>query len=178
MTRNHPILAAVAAATAGLLLGGCGSDVSGTLTPPLVADASGVDMCTILADAELSARGIEPGTREPMDSVGLIGCGWLGKPFTLSLARNDETVTEYVARRDDPAFTRFQENTVNGRAGAQLSVESDRTDCAQIVDGGSVSLRVAVAPAFSLEPLPIDSCAEALRIAETIEPRLPQTGDR
>ncbi|MFN2494492.1 MAG: DUF3558 domain-containing protein [Pseudonocardiaceae bacterium] len=173
MTRSHVALAAAVAA-AGLLLGSCGSTASGTPVPPAVADASGVDMCTILTDAELTALGIEPDTREPMDLLGVIGCGWLGQPITLSLGRNDETVAEYVNRRDDPAFTSFRENTVNGRSGVQLSVESDRTDCAQMVDGGSVSLRVAVAPAFSLEPRPIYSCAEALRIAEMIEPRLPQ----
>ncbi|MFN2494320.1 MAG: DUF3558 domain-containing protein [Pseudonocardiaceae bacterium] len=172
MIRGHVALAA-ATATAGFLLGGCGSTASGTPAPPSVADASGVDMCTVLTDAELSALGIDPGTREQTDRWGLIGCGWLGKPFTLSLKRDGETIDEYVARRDDPAFTGFRENTVKGRAGVQLSVESDRTDCAQMIDGGSVSLRVAVAPAFSLEPRPLDSCAEALRIAEMIEPRLP-----
>ena len=175
MTRNHATLAAAAVA-AGLLLGGCGSAASDTPTPPAVPDASGVDMCTILTDAELSALGIELGTRQRSDRLGLVGCGWLGKPFTLSLKRDQETVAEYVARRDDPAFTSFAENTVNDREGVRLSVESDRTDCTQFIDGGSVSLTVAVAPAFSLGPRRTDSCAEALRIAEMIEPRLPQGG--
>jgi hypothetical protein len=39
------------------------------------------------------------------------------------LGRDEETVAEYVARRDDPVFTSFRENTVNGRAGAQLGIE-------------------------------------------------------
>jgi hypothetical protein len=130
-------------------------------------------MCTILTEAELSALGIEPDTRKPMNLLDVIGCRWRGDPFRLRLGRDGATVAEYIARREDPAFTSFRENTVNGRSGVQLSVQSDRTDCTQLIDGGSVSVEVSVAPAFSLEPRPLDSCAEALRIAEMIEPRLP-----
>ncbi|MGQ0776633.1 MAG: DUF3558 domain-containing protein [Pseudonocardiales bacterium] len=173
MNRSHGALAAV---FAGLFLSGCGLAASDTPAPPAVVDASGVDMCTILTDAELSTLGMELDTRKQSDVLGLIGCHWLGDPLTLGLELNEETVVEYVARRDDPVFTSFRENTVNGRTGVQLSVDSDRADCVQMVDGGSVSLRVAVSPAFSLEPRPVDSCAEALRIAEMIEPRLPQKG--
>jgi len=166
----------VAVAAAGLLAAGCGSPVSEAPAPPAVADASRVDMCTILTDAELNQLGIRPDTRKPFDKVGVVGCGWLGKPFTLRLERDEDIIAAYQARRDDPAFTSFSENTVNGRAGVQLSVERDRTDCAQLMDGGSVSLTVAVALAFSLDPPKIDSCAEALRIAQMIEPRLPRAG--
>lgn len=175
MNRSHVALA-VAVIAAGFLLGGCASAASGASAPPAVADASGVDMCAILTDAELRTLGMELDTRKQSAVLGLIGCHWLGDPLILGLERNEETVAEYVDRRDDPAFTSFRENTVNGRAGVQLSVLSDRADCVQMVDGGSVSLRVAVAPAFSLEPRPVDSCAEALRIAEMIEPRLPKEG--
>lgn len=40
---------------------------------------------------------------------------------------------------------------------------------------GPVSLAVGVAAASSLGP-PLDPCAQALRIAEMIEPRLPKAG--
>jgi hypothetical protein len=160
----------------GLLAAGCGSQVSGSAASPAVADASRVDMCTILTDAELTGLGIRLNTRKPVDQLGSVGCGWLGKPFTLDLERDKETLASYRARRHSPTFTSFVDNTVNGRAGAHLSVERDRTDCAQLMDGGPVSLTVAVAPAFSLSPRPIDSCAEALRIAQMIEPRLPKVG--
>ncbi|MGH3963681.1 MAG: DUF3558 family protein [Pseudonocardiaceae bacterium] len=160
----------------GLLAVGCGSQVPGAPAPPAVADASRVDMCTILTDAELTALGIKLATRKQFDEVGVVGCQWVGKPIRLSLERDEDTIGAYQARRDDPAFTSFSDNRVNDRAGVQLSVERDRTDCAQLMDGGSVSLTVAVAPAFSLDPPKIDSCAEALRIAQMIEPRLPRAG--
>lgn len=143
---------------------------------PAVADASRVDMCTILTDAELTGLGIRLDTRKPVGQFGSVGCGWLGKPFTLSLGRDRDAVSRFKARRHDPVFTSFADNTVNGRAGVHLSVDPDRTDCAQFMDGGPVSLVVAVAPASSLSGSPVDSCAEALRIAQMIEPRLPKAG--
>ncbi|MGQ0778571.1 MAG: DUF3558 family protein [Pseudonocardiales bacterium] len=163
----------VGLAAVGLLVGGCGWLASGA--PPAVADAGGVDMCTILTEAELSDLGIELDTREQVDELGLIGCGWVGEPITLELNRNEDTVAEYAARRDDPAFVTFGDNMVNGRAGVHFGVSSSGQDCVQLIDGGSVSLRVAVAASSSLGP-PIDVCAEALRIAQLIEPRLPRTG--
>jgi len=108
---------AVLVTAAGLLAAGCGRQVPPG-RPPAVADASKVDMCTILTDAELSHLGIRLDTREPVDQVGSVGCEWLGKPFTLSLV-------VHVASALGPAGPR------------------------------------------------IDSCAEALRIAQLVEPRLP-----
>jgi hypothetical protein len=133
-------------------------------------------MCTVLTDVELTGLGIKLATRKQVNELGVVGCQWVGKPIRLRLERDEDTLAAYRARRDDPAFTSFSNNRVNGRAGVQLSVERDRTDCAQLMDGGPVSLTVAVAPAFSLDPPKIDSCAEALRIAQMIEPRLPKAG--
>ena len=160
--------------TLGLLVAGCGSQVSRAPVLPAVADASQVDMCTILTDAELTGLGIELDTRKQVNKLGLVGCEWVGKPFTLDLERDKDTVAQYKARRDSPTFTSFADNTVNGRAGAHLSVRRGRTDCTQVMDGGPVSLTVSVAPAISVNRVPIDSCAEALRIAQMIEPRLPK----
>ncbi|MCA1672482.1 MAG: DUF3558 domain-containing protein [Actinobacteria bacterium] len=165
---------AAAAAVVGLVVGGCGSQVAGAPAAPAVADASGVDMCTILTDAELTGLGIRLETREPVDELGLIGCSWLGTRFTLSLERDEETVGEYLARREGPQFVNFRENTVNGRAGVQFSVTRALPQCVQMLDGGPISLRVAVAEA-GLGP-PIDACAEVLRVVEMVEPRLPKAG--
>jgi Protein of unknown function (DUF3558) len=161
--------------TLGLLAAGCSSQASGPAPSPAVADASRVDMCTTLTDAELSQFGIKLNTRKQDNELGVVGCGWVGKPFTLSLERDRNNLASYQARRYDPAFTSFAENTVNGRAGIQLGVRRDREQCAQFMDGGPVSLVVSVAASSSLGP-PIDPCAEALRIAQMIEPRLPKAG--
>ncbi|MGH3753393.1 MAG: DUF3558 family protein [Pseudonocardiaceae bacterium] len=168
--------AVVVVVAVGLLVGGCGAVRSGTPVAPAVADASRVDMCTILTDAELTQLGLKLNSRKPVNELGEVGCRWVGKPVTLDLERGKDTVAMYRARRNDPAFTSFADNTVNGRAGVRFSVERNRSDCAQLIDGGPVALVVAVAPAFSLDPPKIDSCAEALRIAQMIEPRLPRAG--
>jgi hypothetical protein len=157
----------------GLLATGCGSQLPGVPVPPVVADASRVDMYTILSDAELAGSGIRLDTRKQFDEMGVTGCRWVGKPFTLSLERDKDTLAAYQARRRDPAFVSFADNTVNGRAGVQLEVRRDRTQCGQLMDGGPVSLTVSVAASSSLGPS-IDPCAEALRIAQMIEPRLPK----
>jgi hypothetical protein len=155
----------------GLLAVGCAFQGAAT------ADASKVDMCTVLTDAELSRLGIRPETREPVDQMGSVGCAWLGKPFALGLERDKETVASYRDRQRGPAFIAFAENAVNGRAGITFSVDRDGgTDCEQLMDGGPVSLVVHVASAVGPQYPRIDSCAEALRIAQLIEPRLPKAG--
>jgi hypothetical protein len=163
-------------AVAGLLLGACGSPQAGDAEAPGVGDASHVDMCSILTDAELSGLGIDPSSRERVDELGVVGCQWVGNPIRLSLERDKDSVAKYVARRDDPAFKNFRENRVNGRAAAQLSVRLSGEQCVQLMDGGPVSISVAVGKAFSRGPVEVDTCVEALRIAEMIEPRLPKAG--
>ena len=159
-----------------LLAAGCSAQTAGSPPSPAVGDASRVDMCTILTDAELAGLGIKLTSRKPNNRLGEVGCRWAGQPFTLDLERGKESVAQYRARRDDPAFTSFADNTVNGRAGARLSVESDRSDCTQLIDGGSVGLVVSVAQSGLYTGPPINTCAEAMRIAQMIEPRLPRAG--
>lgn len=162
----------VAVAVVGLVAGGCGWLSSGVSEPPAVADAREVDMCTILTEDELRELGIELESREQVDRHGLLGCRWRGEPFTLRLEKDERTVAEYLAHRDAPNFTSFREQAVNGRNGVQFSVTLSRRDCVQLMEGGSVSIALEVAQASPLGPA-IDPCAEALRIAQMIEPRLP-----
>ncbi len=130
-------------------------------------------MCTILTDAELTALDVRLDTRRRFNKVGVVGCRWLGKSFTLSLERDNDTLAGYQARRHDPKFVTFVDNTVNGRAGAHLSVDPHGSQCAQLIDGGSLSFSVSVAVPPLNSP-PLDPCAEALRIAQMMEPRLPK----
>ena len=162
---------------AGLLVvGGCGSAGPGAPPPGVgVGNASGVDMCTILTDAELSGLGLDLGSRDEVDELGIVGCQWVGQPIRLRLERNEDTVARYIERRNSPAFEHFRETTVNGRAAVEFSVSPSGDQCVRLMDGGSVSLAVGVGTASSQGP-PIDPCAEALRIAEMVEPRLPKAG--
>jgi hypothetical protein len=159
-----------------LVITGCASQVPRSAPLSVVADASRVDMCTILTDDELTGLGIKPNTRKRGDGLGEVGCRWTGQPITLDLERDKDPIASYRSRQRDPAFTSFADSTVNGRPGVRLSVRRDRSDCTQLIDGGPVSLVVAVAPSGLYTGPKIDSCAEALRIAQMIEPRLPTAG--
>lgn len=172
----HRVLMSVSVVAAGALgvATGCGAPVSGTVSPPAVSDANQVDMCTVLTDQELSQLGIKLDTREPVEQPDSVGCYWRGVPFALNLERDKETVAAYKARQRGPALITFTENSVNGRAGVRFGLEGGETDCEQLFDGGSVSLVVSVAPEASATGPKVDACAEALRIAQMIEPRLPK----
>lgn len=177
---------AVAVTIVGILAAGCGAQTgvqTGAQTtgaptpappaPPAVANANGVDMCTILSAPELTALGVQVGTRTSFNNAGVVGCRWRGESFTLSLERDNSTLAGYQAHRQDPKFFNFMDNTVNGRAGAHFGVVPNGSQCVQLIDGGSVSLSVSVAVPAKTSAPPIDPCAEALRIAQLIEPRLP-----
>jgi hypothetical protein len=166
----------MAVTIAGVLAAGCSSQVSQVSQPPppKVADASHVDMCTILTDSELTTLGAQASTRKSFNKAGVVGCRWQGKSYTLSMERDNSTLAGYRAHRNDPNFLNFADNTVNGRAGSHFSVDKNGSHCAQLIDGGSASLSVSVAVPRTVTPPPVDPCAEALRIAQVIEPRLPK----
>jgi hypothetical protein len=172
---------AAAGAVVGLLAAGCGTQTSPSAAPAApsaapakVADAAGVDMCTILSDSELTALGVRLDSRRPFNTQGVIGCRWLGKPYTLSMERDNSTLAGYQAQRTRPQFVDFSDNTVNGRSGAHFSISRSGLQCVQLIDGGSTSLSINVAVPANLKPAPIKPCDEALRIAEMVEPRLPR----
>lgn len=169
MRRSAVVIAAV-----GLLAAGCGSQAPKVPAPSAVADASRVDMCTILTAAELTGLGVRTETRQGFSKGGVIGCRWLGTPYTLSLERANGALARYQASRNDPKFVAFLDNTVNDRAGAHFGVDRNGSQCAQLMDGGPVALSVSVAVSPHVTPRPTDPCAEALRIAQIIEPRLPK----
>ncbi len=166
----------MAVTIAALLAAGCSSQESKASppAPPPLADAGKVDMCAILSNTELAGLGAQVSTRKSFDTAGVIGCRWRGKSYTLSLERDNSTLAGYRAHRNDPQFVNFQDNTVNGRAGAHFGVDKNGSQCAQLIDGGSASLSVSVALPNNVTPPPVDPCAEALRIAQMIEPRLPK----
>jgi len=168
--------AATAVAMAGLLTAACASQGSPApvSAPPPVADAGKIDMCTILTDPELTSLGAQPNTRKSFNNSGVIGCRWQGKSYTLSMERANSTLAGYRARRNDASFINFADNTVNGRAGSHFGVDKSGSQCAQLMDGGSAALAVSVAVPRTAASAAVDPCAEALRIAQMIEPRLPK----
>jgi len=170
------------AVTTAAVLGGCAGDISGAPTTSEGPSAGGrptVDPCTVLSDAELVQLGRQPETRRTVQELDAIGCGWRGQPFGLTLTTNLDTIADYRERKDDPVFVTFAENQVNDRPGVQTQVAISGEQCAQAVGTGSgvLSVGVRLSARASVDGMQVDPCAEALRIAELIEPRIPEAGN-
>jgi hypothetical protein len=75
-------------------------------------------------------------------------------------------------------FVTFAENQVNDRPGVQTQVAISGEQCAQAVGTGSgvLSVGVSLSARASVDGVQVNPCAEALRIAELIEPRIPEAG--
>ncbi len=158
-----------------VLLGGCGSEVSGA---PVASSGPPpeqvIDPCTVLTDAQLRELGVRPESRRAVSELDARGCGWLGDPFGFTLTTDPDTVADYRDRRDSPIFNSFRDNEVNGRPGVQFTLGGDE-QCGQVLTVGSGGLVADVSDSSGLSD-PVDECAEALRIMTMIEPKLPEAG--
>lgn len=163
---------------AGLLalLAGCGTEVAGAPGAAPLPPQEVVDSCSVLTERQLLDLGAFPESKFPVSELEARGCGWRGDPFTFSLTTDPGTVADYLERRDDAVFASMRANEVNGRPGAQfLLVAHGDEGCGQVVTAGSGGLVVDVSDSSGLA-VPVDECAEALRIMQLIEPKLPKAG--
>jgi len=172
---------ALLAVTAVAVLSACAGEISRA-----AGDLEGsadrrptVDPCTLLTDAELAQLGMQPETRRTVQELDAIGCGWRGQPLGLTLTTNPDTIADYRERKDDPVFVTFTENQVNDRPGVQTRIATSGRQCAQAVGTGSgvLSVGVQLSSRAAVDGVQADPCAEALRIAELIEPRTPKAGN-
>lgn len=129
-----------------------------------------VDPCTLLTTDQLQQYKVETqGT--PQNTSDETGCAFLGSPDPLStginLTKSKDSVDSYAQRAD--TFTKFSKNSVNGRSAAQTQISSANTECSQIMAVGSGTVRVGVINDKSGDP-----CADALKIAQVVESKLPK----
>lgn len=168
------------AVAAVAVLSGCGGGIAGapSTSGPSEGARPAVDPCTVLADAELVGLGMQPETRRLVEELDAIGCGWRGQPLGMSLTTIPDTINEYGVRRNDPVFVTFAENRVNDRRGVQTQVDPSGEECSQAVgaSSGAVEVGVRLSGRARVDGVQVDPCADALRIAELIEPRLPEAG--
>ncbi len=182
MTGRSVRCRALLAVTTVAVLASCAGDISGAPTTsegPSDGSRPTMDPCTVLSDAELAQLGRQPETRRMVQELDAIGCGWRGQPLGLSLTTNPDTIADYRERKDDPVFVTFAENQVNDRPGVQTQVAISGEECAQVVGTGSgvLSVGVRLSGRARVNGVQVDPCAEALRIAELIEPRIPEAGN-
>ena len=165
--------ASTGAAAAGLLavaLAGCGGEVVGQPQPsPAVSSLVSFDGCTALSQEQLQSLGLRP-QGDPLDRAGEVGCSWLGDPFSMSITKDSDDGLAYYEQQA-PRFTKYEENAVAGFPGAQIASTATGEECGQVIEvgGGSVVVGISYDPGHQGDP-----CADALRIAEMIAPKLPR----
>ncbi len=168
----------VLAVSAGLLvLGTAGCTPGGTAggndaPPPKKNGLANVDVCGVLTADDLAPLGIEP-KGEP-DSVvpSEPGCEYNSNGKTITLSKNEtKTVDQYGK---DTKFDKFEPVTVAGRRGASaISPGSAGTGfCGTLIDAGGGVIIVDAAAKSNVTGF--DGCAESMKVAEKIAPRLPQ----
>ena len=180
MTGRSVRCRALVAVTTVAVLGGCAGDISGASTTegPSTGGRPTMDPCTVFSDDELAQLGRQPETRRTVRELDAIGCGWRGQPLGLTLTTNPDTIADYRERKDDPVFVTFAVNQVNDRPGVQTQVATSGEECAQVMGTGPgvLSVGVSLSGRARVDGVQVDPCAEALRIAELIEPRIPEAG--
>ncbi|MGI8308636.1 DUF3558 domain-containing protein [Saccharopolyspora hattusasensis] len=166
-------------ATAGLLLAGCAGDGSPTMPTSEAATSSALvsfDPCTVLTPEEMRSFGVDSEEKEDADQgIGDVGCQFMGDPFILGLTKAEkDDMASWESRRGN--FDKLESNTVAGRKGL-LGITSGSTGkgvCRQILEAGGATVTVQVTYTRPETGKTNDPCADALRVAEMVAPRLPK----
>lgn len=176
--RVRPTAGLVALVAATLVTTGCGSpSVPGQASPTGVSTSTStsasavidsVQPCTLLTPQELQQFG-QPSPGTPHDAAGETGCEFGGQPFGMTLSKANDGLDYFTKHADK--FVKVTKNPVNGRAGVQLLISTDGSECSQVMAVGTGYVVVGVVYNFGHTG---DPCAKALEIAQVIEPRLPK----
>ena len=152
-------------------LGGGAGPVSTSLQEEV--DLSSLDLCDILTSSDLSVLGIgEPG--KPEKGIGESGCRFESEDYILDVLSNpDEGISFYEERAD--IYDVFERNEVNGRPGAVVVVSGGKGNglCRQAFEVGAGNISASLTYRFG-KYQGVDVCAEALRVAQLVESRLPR----
>jgi hypothetical protein len=166
------------AAVAGAMLvtvAGCGSgglagDETNESPPPPNAGLAGIDPCTVLSQDDLTAFGLKgPGSPEKGISSEP-GCYFDGENIATILYKNQEKTVDAYGKQGN--WAQFNKVDVSGRSGAS-AIDRSATQariCSTLFDAGGGAIIIDVTD----RPGNLDECAESLKIAQAIAPRLPK----
>ncbi|WP_019855795.1 DUF3558 domain-containing protein [Actinopolyspora mortivallis] len=133
---------------------------------------AGVDPCALLSETELNSFGLkEPGKNTEL-LPWVVGCDYSGDPISATLYRDTRNTVAASERKE--VWAMFERTPVNGRPGATAITQgaTQARICDVMFDAGNGMIQVQVS-----EPrLPdnVDECAEALKIAKKVEPKVPE----
>ena len=150
-----------------------GSESQGSSASRRAEDLDSVDLCRVLSAQELSSLGVATeGERE--EKLGEIGCVFDGDPYTLGLKKDPDDGLDFYEKRAS-MYDVFERNKVNGRPGAVVIPAGGEGNggCTEVFEFGSGSIAVDVVYRFGKYE-GVDVCAEALRVAQLVESKLPR----
>ncbi|PRW62163.1 DUF3558 domain-containing protein [Actinopolyspora mortivallis] len=131
-----------------------------------------VDPCTVLSETELKSFGLKIPGKSKSTLPWTSGCSYKGDPVRLSLVTNTRETVASAEQKD--TWATFERTTVHDRAAATAITKGSTQAriCEVMFDAGNGMIQVQVS-----EPrLPddVDECAEALKIAKKVEPKVPE----
>jgi len=150
-----------------------GATSQGSSASKKAENLEAVDLCQILSAQELSSLGVETkGERE--EELGEIGCFFEGDPYNLGLKKDPDDGLAFYEERAS-MYDVFERNKVNGRPGAVVIPGGGKGQggCSQVFEFGQGSIAVDVVYRFGKYE-GVDVCAEALRVAQLVESKLPR----
>ncbi|MER7010376.1 DUF3558 family protein [Saccharopolyspora sp. NPDC000359] len=156
-----------------LVVASCGrpSSVEG---PPTAAAEQGlakVDMCTLLTPEELESFGFRAPGEPETGSSGEPACAFSGRPFGATFFKNQEMTVEKYSQQD--TWAKFDRLEVDGRPAANTITKGSTQArlCSTMFDAGGGVITLTVQE-FRDEGANV--CAESVKVAEVIAPKLPR----
>ncbi|MGW3471662.1 DUF3558 family protein [Saccharopolyspora sp. NPDC000995] len=170
---SRSVVAVFAGATL-LSVAGCSGSSAGpgpSSSTPVSEGLSKVDPCTLLAPEQLESFGFEgPGELETGISSEP-GCAFNGKPFGATFYKNQEQTVETYGQQAN--WAKYDHLEIDGRPAASAVDKSavQGRMCSALFNAGGGVILVDVSESRDQG---LDECAEALKIAEAIAPRMPK----
>ncbi|WP_029535281.1 DUF3558 family protein [Saccharopolyspora spinosa] len=164
---------AVCSGAALLAAAGCGGGSPKDVSPGSMETDQGlakVDPCTLLTPDELKSFGFEGPGQPETGITAEPGCSFRGKPFTATFYKNQEKTVESYSKQDN--WAKFDRAEVDGRPAAS-AIDKSATQariCSGLFNAGGGVIIIDVS---EFRDQGLDECAEGLKIAEAIAPRMP-----
>ncbi|MER5389816.1 DUF3558 family protein [Saccharopolyspora sp. NPDC002686] len=171
---SRAVFAACASAVA-LTVAGCGGPTQGGDPASEAQSQKGlavVDPCELLAPEQLKSFGFN-GPGEPTSIVpSQPGCAFKGEPFSITVFKNEEETVESLGRQEG-TWAKFDRLEVDGRPAASgISSGSTRARiCSAMFNAGG---GVIILTVQEFRDQGLDECAEGLKVAEAVAPKLPK----
>ncbi|WP_093265153.1 DUF3558 domain-containing protein [Saccharopolyspora shandongensis] len=156
-----------------LAIAACGGPASSDAPPPKEEPQglAAIDPCALLTPEELKSFGFEESGEPDSSTSSEPGCRFNGRPFRATFSKNQEKTVESYGKQDN--WAKFDRAEVDGRPAAS-AIDKSATQariCSALFNAGGGVIIIDVS---EFRDQGLDECAEGLKIAEAIAPRMPR----